>query len=717
MIILIAIILISLKLTVFADNDEPRITTASEEIVKAAPDDAEYAFEIRYLNKGLHNQGFTSGDTIYWKKVGEKFEYWSKNENKWLPLPVEPSIPTGLEGARFYSGGIEAYAIPQEARVTIPAAGDGDGEGELSLSSVPSAAPQSAPSAPAQPPPQQTITKKIAGTETTLTLVDYQTGGDNFVYRDSRTGKFYTLNSAGEINALAGGSTVFKTSTVGNAQIRTSHMIEEGKPSAAVTSAAILSKDGTTTIQDNIDAYALSSIRTMLQANPDATLRRIGSDSFVLERENQVVGRSTRQNRVYTTESNFIRGIEDEPPQPGRRFTVGSDFKETNQFTHTYTVSYDEGATWQQITAEQASSEQTRAAVEAETAILQQNYVHTQSYRWQRSQDGSYRDAYQYNWQRDESGRETHALVDIYDEGRFVGVGYLDPTMPQEDPTHIWRPDKDDLTEQMEREITARRRAVKFETFETVLTDFQGLSYYSPHWFGEDEVAEWREGVDRVFDNAILGGKDYWLSALCLHEYESSGDESFYFVTPEGQIVQLATVQGERSSEMPKACPCNEDKYEVCKNSLCYDEGGSQINEYFYKITFTAKTTYEDNTFMVYLKPRPADYKLHADLPGAALLSEWVSLEGNPNGNGAAYYATGSRAIVQYSENYYTDICIRFSKGLNIGRGFLGAASTENELCNVIEQSDSSWENYHDSEGGGAGAGSLATGTVTVSDI
>ena len=246
-----------------------------------------------------------------------------------------------------------------------------------------------------------------------------------------------------------------------------------------------------------------------------------------------------------------------------------------------------------------------------------------------------------------------------------------------------------DFVDAFTAEAAARERAEIFSAIEQTLTEFQGLSYYSPYMFGDDFVEEWRESIDRFFDNFFLGGTDYWVSALCMNHYETKDEDySAVYVTPGGQVVEAAHVEGERSSGLPKACPCSEG--ETCRNLICYDANDNIISEYFYKLTFFATAVEDDNKFNVYVTgPSGTRY----------IFSSKIELK-----KGKSFYATGANAIVQYSSNLYNKICIVFDDDIPIGRGFFRRyEDEEDEFCNSIPVSDTSYD-IHSEVGGGTGA-------------
>ncbi|MBW2978204.1 hypothetical protein KY331_05130 [Candidatus Woesearchaeota archaeon] len=248
----------------------------------------------------------------------------------------------------------------------------------------------------------------------------------------------------------------------------------------------------------------------------------------------------------------------------------------------------------------------------------------------------------------------------------------------------------EEILDEVESRARSEIRAVNFATMEKYLTEFQGLSYYSPHLFGEEETDAWKHAADQLFDNVVFGGTDYWASLICHHDFENDvGDESLYYVTPEGQIVELAHIEGERSS------------------AITLPNGSI---EYFYKITFFAKATYEDNEFNVYLTSD--DYK------DQEIYSENIELEGYASGDGEAFYGSGANAIVQYSTKEYLQACIRFKHGLQVGMAWRsGARKPKNELCNSIVEADDSYDNYLSSGSSGGGGTGDEDDDITINDI
>ena len=215
---------------------------------------------------------------------------------------------------------------------------------------------------------------------------------------------------------------------------------------------------------------------------------------------------------------------------------------------------------------------------------------------------------------------------------------------------------------------SARKKAssrMTFSAIEYVLTEFSGLSAYSSLFFSKEDLKEWRDSVDRAFDNFILGGTDYWASELCESQYDKSIDGVSYAVTPSGMLEPAAHVEAERSAPITV--------------------GGS--TQYLYKITFYVKAAEEDTVFNVFL---------YDGNKAVNLFSKDILLEGDEDGDGEEYSAVNEKAIVQYSANSYSKICIEFYAG------------DIPDACNRIAESDYSKDNYISS--GSSGGSSAGTG-------
>ena len=169
-----------------------------------------------------------------------------------------------------------------------------------------------------------------------------------------------------------------------------------------------------------------------------------------------------------------------------------------------------------------------------------------------------------------------------------------------------------------------------FKDFDFALTEFRGLGYYSTWFWGEEELSEWRESVDKTFAQLYLG-VEYWTSAVCSSKIERDQTGVAYVDTASGLAGVAAHVEATRSNPITSY----------------------NTTEYLYKITFYAKNgdweqdprAVEELKFNVYL---------YGDRT-AKLLRQDKKLK-----KGEVYGLLKSNAYVQYSEFYYDKVCIKF---------------------------------------------------------
>ena len=527
-------------------------------------------------------------------------------------------------------------------------------------------------------------------------ITSYQTPDGLYVYTSE--GKYYSQTG----KELKEGDEVHRDKSYGKGDnqitLREIYAVDdEGRISTAVTGTQI-HQEGKPSI-DIVDPAAIPDIRNLVRNGGIVTGT---ANDFTITRDGQLIGSvlvTTKEGVTSTTiGSGYKKSADGRLNEPASTQTYFSheekgkqisDSIRTEEFAYTYTYQ-DEKGDWHRV-----SEEDVEELIEEGINIVS-NRIHTRDYAWARSEDKvSWRDSVVTNWHIDPAtGRETSADIDVYENGklqlnkyRYAYVRYVDRVretytvaFDEEGYPETINGERIDPANDLHMQINdvaydnyrTHRRAIQFSAFEDILTEFQGLSYYSPYWLGADAVNEWKTAMDKFFTSDVLGiffgGVDYWASALCENQYETQGDDVFYYVTPDGQLVQVAHVEGERSSavELPNG-----------------------TKEYFYKITFSAKTTYDDNAFIVYLVKPNRDTK--------NLFTAKIELKGDPSGQGESYYATGANTIVKYSRNLYNEVCIKFDNSISIGRNFFAGAAEKNTLCNPIEVSDDSYTNYVES--------------------
>ena len=120
-----------------------------------------------------------------------------------------------------------------------------------------------------------------------------------------------------------------------------------------------------------------------------------------------------------------------------------------------------------------------------------------------------------------------------------------------------------------------------FSNFEFKLTQYKGLSGWSQLIFSDEELASWREGVDKIFSTAYLG-TDYWVSGICSRYIPKDQNGLFTMKTKDGLFDVVAHVEGEKA-----VIPAPEE------------------TQYLYKLTFSVRnpkySRYDKLKFNVYL--------------------------------------------------------------------------------------------------------------------
>ncbi|RLE42786.1 hypothetical protein DRJ16_04430 [Candidatus Woesearchaeota archaeon] len=200
---------------------------------------------------------------------------------------------------------------------------------------------------------------------------------------------------------------------------------------------------------------------------------------------------------------------------------------------------------------------------------------------------------------------------------------------------------------------------------------------------------EWREAIDKGFAKACLG-EEYWKSEICDAHLERLNKQTLVIESPAGEVQFVAHVEAERSSPMPKECPCKAD--EECIGGICYKDGQPLV-KYFYKITYGVRA--------------PSDIGLTPEIDEKGAISFTLKLEGEVSkyvyvieGTQKPYYfhlkpgkeksAVGDEALLFFSTRKYDKICILF------GKKPVGKQGKISFLCNKIAESQRSYENWRE---------------------
>ena len=209
---------------------------------------------------------------------------------------------------------------------------------------------------------------------------------------------------------------------------------------------------------------------------------------------------------------------------------------------------------------------------------------------------------------------------------------------------------------------------------------------------------EWREAIDKGFAKACLG-EEYWKSEICDAHLERLNKQTLVIESPAGEVQFVAHVEAERSSPMPKECPCKAD--EECIGGICYKDGQPLV-KYFYKITYGVRA--------------PSDIALTPEIDERGAVSFTLKLEGEVSkyvyvieGTQKPYYfhlkpgeeksAVGDKALLFFSTRKYDEVCIKFGKEPKKKWREI------KYLCNKIAESQRSYENWREAALSGAAPG------------
>ncbi|MBI2128722.1 hypothetical protein HYU07_00635 [Candidatus Woesearchaeota archaeon] len=187
-----------------------------------------------------------------------------------------------------------------------------------------------------------------------------------------------------------------------------------------------------------------------------------------------------------------------------------------------------------------------------------------------------------------------------------------------------------------EADTAQNQRAVRdfFGRLDFALTKFSGLSGFSSLIWGDDQLNEWRENVDKLFASAYLG-TEYWTSEICKSSIESVPSNVAMVETAPGVFQAAATVSAERSP----AVPFENATINITQNAF----------QYLYKISAYVKAVEDDTKFNIYVSSSNFN---------KPIFNETKSLN-----EGESFSLTGDAIITKYSFSYYDTICIVFESG------------------------------------------------------
>jgi len=190
-----------------------------------------------------------------------------------------------------------------------------------------------------------------------------------------------------------------------------------------------------------------------------------------------------------------------------------------------------------------------------------------------------------------------------------------------------------------------------FAEAERILTEFQGLGYYSTLFFSDDELLKWRDSVDRIFATLYLG-TEYWSSEICGQYLDGQSEGIAYAETPQG----LAQVGAHIEATRTQAIKTN------------------NATVFIYKITFAVRNGDFEND------PRaPEEMNINVLIKGQQTIK--LFKKDQKVKRGSIFGKTGRNAIVQESGTLFDKVCITFDQ-----IPFRWKLDNK-ELCNKIQES------------------------------
>jgi len=253
---------------------------------------------------------------------------------------------------------------------------------------------------------------------------------------------------------------------------------------------------------------------------------------------------------------------------------------------------------------------------------------------------------------------------------------------------------EDQLTEEQKKivkraqtELTQLKSRRWFDNFEFKLTQYKGLAGWSQLIFSDEELEDWREGVDQLFSTFYLG-TDYWVSGICARYIPKQQKGLLTMKTKDGLFDIVAHVEGEKATIT-----------------------GPEETQYLYKLTFSVRnprySRYDELKFNVYLYGDKT-VQLYPQSIEVKDGESFTRGAGKRENGQITYDEQHGKPIVQYSTYNYDKICIKFdSKILN------AEGDREDEVCNAIVEYKGSPTKYQKKIIGTTAAGTPITAEPT----
>lgn len=171
---------------------------------------------------------------------------------------------------------------------------------------------------------------------------------------------------------------------------------------------------------------------------------------------------------------------------------------------------------------------------------------------------------------------------------------------------------------------------------------------------GGEAYAEWKSAVDKAFcDTVILGGKSCWIAKICGSSPENAGGDGVLvgqkFTNDTLTMRFIAHVEGDRLQP-------------------AYNETGNASASYLYRVTYAIRNPQrrEPNAFQLRFFYDGGSYDWY---PSWQLFNK-----------GSYIKAIGANALVAYSNNYYTRVCLVFRDTVEVN------GQPTRQVCNALVQ-------------------------------
>ncbi|MBR9700066.1 hypothetical protein GOV09_06420 [Candidatus Woesearchaeota archaeon] len=193
------------------------------------------------------------------------------------------------------------------------------------------------------------------------------------------------------------------------------------------------------------------------------------------------------------------------------------------------------------------------------------------------------------------------------------------------------------------------REQTAITTFNILESAQTGIGKLLSLFMSDEDLAEWRQGVDDFFCSTVLfGGTDCWVSEICSGWTDKVGSSTLLIDHPGGVTVPIAHIEGEVQEAI-------------------YFNDSQQQADYIYKFSYGVRNPTDSGRTIEF------NVILRGDETVQMYDENYIINEGE------TFSKSGTDPVVQDSTTFYHEICLVFPSGVANHNG-----DTVTELCNDI---------------------------------